>query len=315
MMSDLLACCGKGREGTVPTAVIMERYNFDEKGLEEAISLLTLVNFGAGAYAMYAELRGDEIYVETEPDGEVFRRPARLSPLEAKALMLALDLVGPLVSATGQSNLTQVRAKLTETFGGYGAPTVPATSPSEDDQLVLTQLTAGLREQRVLRLEYWSQSRGELSERDVEPLALQRLKSHWYIVAWCRKADDLRSFRLDRIKSITPLDENFDKREVDLSGYQADTPRTLEADAPRTATVRFAPDVARWIAESRNDAIHLADGSVVLRLATAGDQWLIEEILKYRGHASVTSPGDLRARVAERARMLLRELDRVPVLA
>ena len=52
------------------------------------------------------------------------------------------------------------------------------------------------------RQEYYTQGRGELSERNVEPLRLQRLKQHWYIVAWCRKADDLRSFRLDRIKSL-----------------------------------------------------------------------------------------------------------------
>ena len=34
---------------------------------------------------------------------------------------------------------------------------------------------------------------------------LQRLKQHWYAVAWCRKAEDVRSFRLDRMKSIDML--------------------------------------------------------------------------------------------------------------
>lgn len=313
LMSDLLASCGTGREGSVPKADIMDRYGFDERALQDAVDLLMLVNFGAGAYAMYAEMRGDVIYVETEPDGEVFRRPARLSPLEAKALMLALDLVGPLVAATASSDLDSVRVQLEKAFGVYSKPTVPATAPSEDDQHVLTQLTAGLREQRVLRLEYWSQSRGEISERDVEPLALQRLKQHWYLVAWCRKADDVRSFRLDRMKSIDVRSETFEPRNVDLSGYEADTPSTL-SELPRTTTVRFAPEVGRWVLENRADAVRLADDSALLRLATAGDQWLVEEILKYRGRASVVGPADLRKRVAQRARKLQKELARVPAL-
>ncbi len=191
-------------------------------------------------------------------------------------------------------------------------PTVPATAPNDEHQRILTLLTEGLREQRVLHLEYYSQNRRELGTRDIEPLALQRLTSNWYVVAWCRKAHDVRSFRLDRIKSIEVLSETFIDRGIDLSDHIADTPSVIE-DAPRTTTVRFAPEVARWIVESRSDAIQLADGSALLHLATAGDQWLIEEILKYRGMASVVTPSDVRERIAVRSRELRAQLVGVPV--
>ncbi|MCW2925676.1 MAG: hypothetical protein JWM98_3080 [Thermoleophilia bacterium] len=312
LMSDLLASCGPKGEGEVPAAELMENYGLDEAALREAVDLLTLVNFGAGAYAMYAELDGDVVRVDAWPDGEVFRRPARLSPMEAKALLLALDLVGPLVAATAQSDLDSVRAKLTEGFGGYGSPTVPATAPTRSEQHVLTELTTAMREQRVLRIEYYSQGRGELAERDVEPLRLQRLKQHWYAVAWCRKADDLRSFRLDRIKSLEVLEETFAERDVDLAGYEADTPRTLE-DSPRVASVWFAPSAAGYVLENGTDATRLVDGSALQRVATAGDTWLVEEILKYRGQATVTSPAALRERIAARAGELRELVERVPV--
>lgn len=315
MMADLLACCGTGREGQVPKSVIMERYGLDERGIDDAVSLLTLVNFGAGAYAMYAEIQGDVIHVETEPDGDVFRKPARLSPLEAKALMLALDLIGPLVAATASSDLTSVRAKLVDSFGHYSSPTVPATAPSDDDQTVLNLLTQSLRERRVLRIEYYSQSRGELAERDVEPLTLQRLTSQWYLVAWCRRADALRNFRLDRIKSAELLRTTFEPRDVDLSGHLADTPAAVEHDSPRTAVVRFEGDAARYESERRADATRLIDGTVVLRLGIKDDQWLVTEILKYRGSATVVSPGDLRQRIVQRAGKLVAELSQVPTPA
>jgi proteasome accessory factor C len=312
LMSDLLAHCNPRGEAEVPVAGLMERYALDEKSLGEAVDLLTLVNFGAGAYAMYAELDGDVVKVDAWPDGEVFRKPARLSPLEAKALLLALDLVGPLVAATAQSDLDSVRAKLTEGFGGYGSPTVPATAPTSSEQHVLAELTTAMREQRVLRIEYYSQARGELSERSVEPLRLQRLKQHWYAVAWCRKADDLRSFRLDRVKSLEVLAETFAARDVDLTGYEADTPRTLE-DSPRMVDVWFAPTAAGYVLEKEGDIKRLVDGSALQHTATAGDTWLVEEILKYRGQAVVTAPSELRDQIAARAGELRTVLARVPV--
>lgn len=312
LMSDLLASCNPRGEGEVAAAGLMERYGLDEKALGEAVDLLTLVNFGAGAYAMYAELDGDVVRVDAWPDGEVFRRPARLSPLEAKALLLALDLVGPLVAATASSDLDSVRAKLTEGFGGYGSPTVPATAPTSSEQHVLAELTTAMREQRLLQIEYYTQGRGELSKRNVEPLRLQRLKQHWYIVAWCHKADDVRSFRLDRIKSLEVLDETFEARDIDLTGYEADTPRTLQ-DNPRIADVWFAPTAAGYVLESGGDVKRLVDGSALQHLATGGDTWLLEEILKYRGQAVVTAPAELRDKVAARASELQTLLARVPV--
>jgi proteasome accessory factor C len=319
LLADLLATTGPGaargaREGVMPVATITERYGLDRKAVQEAVDLLMTVNFGAGAYVMYAEVRGDMIHVEVEPEGEVFRKPARLSPLEAKALMLALDLVGPLVAATASSDVQSVREKLVDAFGGYGAPTVPSTAPNHDDQDVLTKLTQGLRESRVLRVEYYSHSRGELGKRDLEPHALQRMKSHWYLVAWCRQAEDVRSFRLDRVKSVQVLKSTFTRRELELDGYEADTPKTLE-DAPRVASVRFEQEIARVVLEQRPDAQLLKDGSVLQQVAAATDQYLVEEVLKARGLATVVTPGDIRRMLAERSRELLVELAQVPVLA
>lgn len=312
LMSDLLASCNQRGEGEIAASELMARYQLDTKQLQEAVDLLTLVNFGAGAYAIYAELDGDTVRIDAWPEGEVFRKPARLSPLEAKALLLALDLVGPLVAATSRSDLDSVRAKLTAGFGGYGSPTVPATAPTASEQHILERLTTSMREERVLRIEYYSQARGELNERDVEPLRLQRLKQHWYAVAWCQKADAVRSFRLDRIKSLTVLRDRFTKRDIDLTGYEADTPQTLE-EAPRVADVWFAPTAAGYVVEKDRDVKRLVDGSALQHLAISGDTWLIEEILKYRGQAVVAAPSDLRQSIAARAGELRDLIERVPV--
>lgn len=314
LMADLLASCGDDRYGSLPKQTVMDRYALDDRELQDAISLLSLVNFGAGAYTMYAEIAGDQINVETEPEGEVFRRAARLSPLEAKALLLALDFVGPLVAATASSDIDSVRAKLEDAFGGYERPSIPTERSSDEDQSILGALTTGMREHKLVRIEYYSHNRGELSTREIEGYAVQRLKSHWYVVAWCRKADDVRSFRLDRVKSAELLDASFAPREIDLSHHVADAPLSA-VDSPRTAQVWFAPEVARWITEDQHSATRRVDGSAVVQVAAATEQWLIEEILKYRGLATIVAPAELRERVSERAAHLAEAVADAPVVA
>ena len=76
-----------GREGRrLPVTEACERLQISEQELREDISVLNVVNFGGGAYVLYAEVQGNEIEVDTEPYSDTFDRPARLLPIEANAL-------------------------------------------------------------------------------------------------------------------------------------------------------------------------------------------------------------------------------------
>ena len=71
---------------------LRERLELTDEELVEDIDVLNVVNFGGGTYVLYAEIQGDEIEVDSEPYGDNFARPARLLPLEAKALVAAISL-------------------------------------------------------------------------------------------------------------------------------------------------------------------------------------------------------------------------------
>jgi proteasome accessory factor C len=99
LLADLLEACGDEPTGELAVSELAARYKLGPDALVDQINLLNLVNFGGGCYAVYVEIDGDRVRVEKELYGEEFRRPARLSPLEAKAILMALDLVGPQVAA------------------------------------------------------------------------------------------------------------------------------------------------------------------------------------------------------------------------
>src|SRR6202000_2946216 len=91
-----------------------QRPELTDEELPEDIDLLNVVNFGGGTYVLYAEILGDEIEVDSEPYGDNFARPARLLPLEAKALVAAIDLFG---AHLPQSNLEKAREKIVKALG------------------------------------------------------------------------------------------------------------------------------------------------------------------------------------------------------
>src|SRR5581483_3748224 len=89
LLAYLLAACGEESSAVIPARDLLDRFpQIPEEALEEHLSLLNLVNFGGGCYAVYAELRGEEIHVDKELFGDTFRSPPRLTPLEARAIRL-----------------------------------------------------------------------------------------------------------------------------------------------------------------------------------------------------------------------------------
>ena len=77
--------------------------------------MLNVVNFGAGTYVLYAEIDADgTIEVDPEPYGDSFARPARLLPVEAKALVAAIDLIGEHIP---EGSLASVRDKVVAALG------------------------------------------------------------------------------------------------------------------------------------------------------------------------------------------------------
>ena len=68
------------------------------------------------------------VRVEKELFGETFRKPPRLTPLEARAIQLALEFVGPSIAAQANTQLDRVRQKLADTFGEFDVEQPPERS-------------------------------------------------------------------------------------------------------------------------------------------------------------------------------------------
>ncbi len=297
LLAYLLDRCGEDRSARIPADELVARFGIARESLEEHLSLLNLVNFGGGCYAVYAQLDGDEIAVEKELFGDAFRSPPRLTPLEARAIRLALEFVGPMIAADAHTPLARVRRKLEETFGAFELAQTPEPHVSRDEETLVSTLTRGIRERKLVDIEYLKEGDETPSQRTVEPYAIERRLPFWYVHTWDRTSEGERSFRLDRMRKASLTRKRFEPRD----GFE---PQRLR-DA-RRARILYTKAIARWKVE--RGARPLVDGSAIAETAVGSPEWLVGEILSDLGEAIVLEPEDLRRQVAERAVALAAEL-------
>ncbi|HWF52895.1 MAG TPA: WYL domain-containing protein [Solirubrobacteraceae bacterium] len=283
--------------GTLHAAELCARLKISEQELHEDVSVLNVVNFGAGTYVLYAEIGPDgTIEVDPEPYGDSFARPARLLPVEAKALVAAIDLIGEHIP---EGSLASVRKKVVAALGEDpiedGLQVAP---PGGDDVEIAAVVSRAIASRRMLSFEYYKENEDEFSTRTVEPYALINGREGWYVASYDPARENVRHFRLDRIKSASVNAESFEPRHgVDPAADVDGWPRTGEVPASRRARVWISADRARWAREERRVAQELEDGAVVVELGFAGVDWLVREVLKEAGDAVVLEPPDARQAV------------------
>jgi len=281
------------------TAELCERLNVSDAELREDVNVLNVVNFGGGSYVLYAEVHDDgTIEIDPEPYSDNFARPARLLPVEAKALVAAIDLIGEHLP---EGSLTSAREKIIAALGAD--PTdqgLQVVKVGADDSGIARLVSQAIVTEHLLKIDYYKANEDEFSQRLVEPYALVNGREGWYVASYDPAKEDVRHFRLDRIRDAAITDTPFERRpEVDPAADVEGWPRTGEVPASRVATLWVSPERARWARESRTVVRELADGAVVVEISYAGADWLVREVLKEAGDLAVLEPADAREAVLE----------------
>ncbi len=279
-------------------AELRRRLELTDEELREDVELLNVVNFGGGTYVLYAEMIGDEIEVDSEPYGDNFARPARLLPLEAKALVAAIDLFGDHLP---QSNLQSARRKIVKALGHDPSEEgLEIASAGGGDAAVARMVNDAIAGSKVLELSYYKENEDQFTDRRVEPYRLENGREGWYVECYDLTKEGVRHFKLDRIKEASLSEQSFEPRpEVEEFAGVEGWMTHGEVPTADVARVWVSPERARWLREERTVVEELADGAVVVELPYAGKAWLVREILRGAGDLVVLEPEDAREAIAK----------------
>ena len=114
---------------------------------------------------------------------------------------------------------------------------------------MLAQIREALDGGRRLHLSYYVPGRDEATERDVDPMRLLVVEGRTYLEGWCRRAEAVRLFRLDRV--LRPDRARRDAAQVPRRGRAAGRgPGPVPARRPATerGQLELTPH-GRWVAE------------------------------------------------------------------
>lgn len=134
-------------------------------------------------------------------------RPLQLTQEEATALVVALRFLAASPDLVDNDSVTSALDKIETAVGDRAAASRAIAVSTTPAPAVAADVTKALDAKRALEIDYYVATRDEKTTRVVDPVRMIRLPGGDYLQAWCRRAEDMRTFRLDRIDRATVLHE------------------------------------------------------------------------------------------------------------
>ena len=236
-------------------------------------------------------------------------RPLKLTAEEALALVVALRTLAETPGVTDRGAVERALAKVESAAGGRVDAADAVQVALDTEARFLPALQNALDAGRALRLRYYTAARDETTERVVDPVRLFTSEGRAYLEAWCRRAEGVRVFRVDRMEEVDVLDEPSrppaDLPMRDMSeGVYAPAPEHLLVDlivGPGYAWVGeyYGAESETETPEGRQISLRVSDPAWVraLALGSAGEvgvlapSWLADDVVA-EAHRALAAYGD-----------------------
>jgi predicted DNA-binding transcriptional regulator YafY len=180
-----------------------------------------------------------------------------------------------------------------------GAPPRGADERAERTH-VARLLDATLHHRRV-RMQYFSLSSAREKEYMVEPHRLVYSQGGLYVLAFVPAYREMRTFAIERIRSLSPLEERFTPVEQPADAFAHSL--GVNEGTPERIEIAFEARIAPYVRERRWHPSQIvadgADGGVVVTLNVCNDWALKSWILSFGPLARVVAPESLARQIRD----------------
>ena len=245
--------------------------------------------------------------------------PLMITAREAATLLIGAEFMKLQPDMSLRKDADQVALKIQHVLPGEIAryverlrtstvidPYLLSNAGPSDEEGRWYDLSEAVARRRSTIMEYYVASRDEVTRRTVDPLGLVYYSDHWNLIAFDHSRKGIRNFRLDNIRWMKVLTEQFEvpsgfdlREHLEERGQSMDNHRIV---------IRFEPRAYRWArrsipatVEEEREIGDLIEATFYFENLEFVARWL----LRYGGNAEVVEPPALRQKVRDLASELL----------
>jgi len=285
------------RENKVPARELAEQLGVSRRTICRDIDMLSLA--------------GVPVYTERGKGGGIGLLPdfvlnkSILSEQEQSEILLALHSLSNIKT----SDTTQVLQKLSAVFNKTATNWLDVDfSDYGRENDFFKDFKIAILERYITRFDYYS-SKGEKTIRRIEPIQLCFKSKAWYLRGFCLNKQDIRYYKLSRIKNLAVTDEHFPVRDCraisdDFSENSDEQPKSLltfKLHIESKAAYRVYDDF------HENEVEKQPDGSFFVTTTLPDNNWLYGYLLSYGKYIEVIEPKSIRKNIKEEAQKILKK--------
>jgi len=197
-----------------------------------------------------------------------------------------------------------VLQKLSATFNKTATNWLEVDFSWNDDQKnYFRDLKMGILERRVIEFDYYS-SHNEKTNRQVEPIGLWFKHRAWYLDAYCLMRQEIRLFKLVRMRYLSVTDQMFEERYRIEELKEIDSRDEVENEIE--LRLKIAPEMAHRVLDEFDfeKEVEEKDGYFIVSTTWKENDILYGFILSFGEHIEVLEPPSVRALIKKRAQLV-----------
>ena len=179
----------------------------------------------------------------------------------------------------------------------------------EKEKIKISELQYAVINKQLITFNYFNTNL-QKAKKIVEPLRLV-FKSHaWYIAGYCRSRQEIRFFRMSRIRELQVMDESFERVfpqvESLITNYE-------ESEAEIVILkLRFSPKIAYKLYDNFHESQVTMDedGSYLVSVAYELNDWTFDYILSFGKYVEIIEPQIARVMMKKRVEEIQKLYDK-----
>lgn len=167
-------------------------------------------------------------------------------------------------------------------------------------------LKTAIIDRYIIEFDYYN-SYGEKAWRRIEPVQLWFKHRGWYIKGFCLDKNDIRLFKLTRMKNLTVTDETFPKRNLPENNTENMPEENSRPDI--RLTLKISPEMTYRVYDEfdENQITKNVDSSFTVTVTWPEDEWVYGFILSFGEFIKVLEPEYIKAIIKGRLQNSLKK--------